>query len=313
MKKLLTAFLAILILMTSCTNYMESNMSICLDYFYAYKHTATICEDDNYIFFAKEDGIYKKTKHSGIQKNIYKIESPNNLILFNNNLFFTSVDLKKIYKAEIDGRELCTVFDVENLSSEYQNILIKDYFLYNEKIYISSPALSLSCDFDGKTINIINGNCGTSSMEAEKSGLYYIGHSDRKFSIYKCDFDGKNDELFLGNGISKPTEQLYYDFVISDTVFFCAKRLPEKGLFCFDGHFEKKIFDGEIFNLTEKNGKVYFISFKETKAILFSADDAGCKELVELEDYNKNTGFCIVNGTVYFSSSDSLVKSINIE
>ena len=36
-------------------------------------------------------------------------------------------------------------------------------------------------------------------------------------------------------------------------------------------------------------------------------------KLVELEDYNKNTGFCIVNGTVYFSSSDSLVKSINIE
>ena len=311
MKKLLTAFFAVLILMTSCTNNMESNMSICLDYFCAYKHTATICEDDNYIFFAKADGIYKKTKHSGIQKIIYKIESPNNLILFNNNLFFTSVDLKKIYKAEIDGSELCTVFHVENLSSEYQNILIKDYFLYNEKIYISSPALSLSCDFDGKTINIINGNCGTSSMEAEKSGLYYIGHSDRKFSIYK--FDGKNDELFLGNGISKPTEQLYYDFVISDTVFFCAKRLPEKGLFCFDGHFEKKIFDGEIFNLTEKNGKVYFISFKETKTILFSADEAGCKKLVELEDYNKNTGFCIVNGTVYFSSSDSLVKSINIE
>lgn len=176
---------------------MESNMSICLDYFCAYKHTATICEDDNYIFFAKEDGIYKKTKHSGIQKKIYKIESPNNLILFNNNLFFTSVDLKKIYKAEIDGSELCTVFDVENLSSEYQNILIKDYFLYNEKIYISSPALSLSCDFDGKTINIINGNCGTSSMEVEKSGLYYIGHSDRKFSIYKCDFDAKNVSCFL--------------------------------------------------------------------------------------------------------------------
>lgn len=112
MKKLLTAFLAILILMTSCTNNMESNTSICLDYFCAYKHTATICEDDNYIFFAKEDGIYKKTKHSGIQKIICKIESPNNLILFNNNLFFTSVDLKKIYKAEIDGSELCTVFDV---------------------------------------------------------------------------------------------------------------------------------------------------------------------------------------------------------
>ena len=292
----------------------NSNISndIVLDYFKSSKHTSTICEDDENIFFAKADGIYKKTKSNGQQNLLYKTASPQSLYQFNDRLFFVSSEGKKLYEIKKDGSEFSEVVDIEKLPSEYKNVIIDDYFVSGNKIYVSSPASSFSFDLQSKSVNPINDNIGTSAMEISNNAIYYIGHSDRSFSIYKCGLDGRNPELFLGGGVSEPSKELYADFVMFGEKFYCVKRL-ENGLYIFDGNNEQKLFDGDILNLTEKNGTVYFVSQSTQSSTLYSVNDSDCRNLAELSDYDKACGFSVIDRTVYYTAEDSEPKSVQLK
>lgn len=301
--------LTLTLLFCSCS--LNNQADIVLDYFKSSKHTSTICEDNENIFFAKANGIYKKTKSNGQQNLLYKIASPQYLYQFNDRLFFVSSEGKKLYETKKDGSEFSEVIDIEKLPSKYKNVIIDDYFVSGNKIYVSSPSSSFSFDLQSKGVNPINDNIGTSAMEISNNDLYYIGHSDRSFSIYKCGLDGKNSKLFLGSGISEPSSELYADFVICGEKFYCEKRL-ENGLYIFDGNSEQKLFEGDILNLTEKNGTVYFISQSNQKSTLYSVNGTDCRNLAELNDYDKAGGFSVVDRRIYYITKDSEIGTIRM-
>lgn len=149
-------------------------------------------------------------------------------------------------------------------------------------------------------------------MEISNNDLYYIGHSDRSFSIYKCGLDGKNSKLFLGSGISEPSSELYADFVICGEKFYCEKRL-ENGLYIFDGNSEQKLFEGNILSLIEKNGTVYFTSQSNQKSFLYSVNGTDCRNLAELNDYNKAGGFSVVDQAIYYTAENSETRTIKLK
>lgn len=284
-----------------------------LDYFSAEKHTATIVENENGLYFAKNDGIYFKEKGGEKQTILYKTQSPDFLSCYDGEIFFVTSDGKKLCSVAENGGECRTVIDIDNMADDYKNVLLRDYAFCDGNIVVSSPACAFCFDPKSGEAKTINKNSGTDTSGISDRGIYYIGHSDRTFSLYRYDLDSEQTDLVLGEGVPEPQNILYSDFALCGDDIFCVKRLPEKGLYRWDGRDEQKVFDGEISFLAQKDGKVYFSDSNEGKCSLFAVENGKCRETAQLKDFDQSKGFAIADRAVYYCTAGGNVEKCAIE
>ncbi len=284
-----------------------------LDCFSAEKHTATIVENENGLYFAKNDGIYFKEKDTEKPTLLYKTQSPDFLSCYDGKFYFVTSDGKKLCSVAENGGECRTVIDIDKMSDDYKNVLLRDYTFCDGNIVVSSPACAFCFDLKSGEVKTINKNSGTDVIGISDHGIYYIGHSDRTFSLYRYDLDSEQTVLVLGEGVPEPQNTIYSDFALCGDDVFCVKRLLEKGLYRWDGRNEQKVFDGEISFLTQKDGKVYFADAKEGKCSLFTVENRKCREMVQLTDFDQSKGFAIADRAVYYCTAGGSVEKRAIE
>ena len=284
-----------------------------LDCFSAEKHTATIVENENALYFAKNYGIYFKEKGAEKPTLLYKTQSPDFLSCRDGEIFFVTSDRKKLCSIAENGGECRTVIDIDKMSDDYKNVVLRDYAFCDGNIVVSSPACAFCFDPKNGEVKTINKNSGTDVIGISDRGIYYIGHSDRTFSLYRYDLDSEQTVLVLGEGVPEPQNILYSDFALCGNDIFCVKRLPEKGLYRWDGRDEQKVFDGEISFLAQKDGKVYFSDAKEGECSLFTVENGKCREMVRLTDFDQSKGFAIADGSVCYCTTGGNVEKLAIE
>ena len=299
MKKFLACWLIIsLLFLSSCS--IKKNIGVELDYFHATKHTATIVEKDQSIYFAKKDGIYRQ---DGTQKpqNIAVANYPDRLQLNGGYIYFVAENGTILYRVSERGDEVARLFDITEYDNTRLDIEILDYQIIEEKIYFASGWYFFCYDLEKKEIYDFHITGGIEVFEIKKEKLYYIDHSERTFTIYELDLNSLQKRIIIGNGISEPTNGICFDFLWHMEQLYYLQRRPH-GLYCWQENDSTLLVHGTISAFFAKNNQLYYVKDEQLYC--------GADVIAEVEDITESAGITIVNGIVYYQSKSIPATSI---
>ena len=103
-----------------------------LDYFNAHRYTATIVENDSYIFWADSNGINRREKSTADEALLLKIKGADHLSVYGDHLYFVTND-RVLYRLDLKSREIEKLFDSKD--NEYFLCQIRDYCIEDNKIF----------------------------------------------------------------------------------------------------------------------------------------------------------------------------------
>ena len=278
-----------------------------LDYFHAGRYSATIVEDDESIFYAKNDGIYKLDKVSGKIERICEIECAGGLQLYKDKVFFmvTEEDYNTIlYSMTKGGADLAVVINAETLGDDCG---LYNYQIVDDVIYIVNLSYAGCYDLNTGEIRVLIEGGLIDDAQVVDGHLYYIEHG-KNFTIYDMNLKTGKTKILLGEGIYLPNKYIYWDFMWVGDVFFYFQRMPQGVFLCKDGN-DIVIFDGNVErSMTAIGDQLYFVegSVYFTKYITLYRCDVKEGRLYHegyMEGYSNGIrDYTVVNGYVYYST-----------
>lgn len=293
-------------------NYENKPVDV-LSHTFLSRYAFPVVEDEDFVWFVKSDGIYKKDKKDGSVSCFYSDNGVSALTLYENEIFFTSDDGSKIKKISRNGGEADEIFDVyiyDDFGSSLSTV--RDYIIYGGKIYVTSPLEVYSVDIESGEYEKLG--IDVSDMQIYDTGdIFYIPHGSRTFSIYALNPETGDNRLIRGNDISYPESNLIKAFIITDEGTYTLERNPDRiAYYGGDGYFSvvdegifSKIFiwDGKLFGLKCSENED-----KTSSLICYGGENKSTvAELPDCGDY----GILICDGFVYYTTSSSGNREIN--
>lgn len=268
--------------------------SIKLDSFYSERFTSSITEDNNNIYFALKDGIYKEDKVSKLQIKLFDVESAYSLSVYSDSIYFVvkgSGQNEKICKIDKNGQNYSTVFRGE--------FYLGDYVIYKNDLYFQDSTQLFFYNKDKNSVEVLIDDVNSFQIKDDK--IYYLDHASESFTIYEYDLENRKNKIVLGKGQSRPKEDIYKEFLWIDNVLYIYKRMPA-GLFKYVDGKEILIDDGNVCNLINYKNDLCYIVNNGFKTYLYKYN--GEKISLEACMYylNKNAGVSVVNDYVYYNS-----------
>jgi hypothetical protein len=279
-----------------------------------------LIEDDSYIYYSNDDGIYKTDKKDGTSKQIADQKRASKLLLAEGYIYFLAKSGENcdLYRVSTEGKDSKIVISGKQLNSIDMNNMDR-FAVVNNKIYISYEMQLHSFDMvSGEIKNIIEDE---GIFHVNNNNIYYIDHAERTFTIYKKNLVDMKTQIIVGNGKSDKAKDMYKDFVfLGDSMFYIlAKSNGEWSLECLRGEKNTPIVDklmdtiaavyeyrGDIYySLLSKDGKVKLIKYNiKSNAVSQVAE----LKSEEVSPYNVR----FVNGYAYFNNKDNKVIGMGI-
>ncbi len=350
MKRIIAILLICLLALCACgENQQEPAENLVapptLDYLSAWENTASVAEDEAYIFYAKADGIYRLAKDGSEDKRIYEAEDPDDLFVTDDRVYFTlkdyaTVEKYKEYNGELadksinavdkNGKGFKAIFDStvakQNNCEEMDFTNIGDYFVEGD-ILISANMMSFSFMIDIKNgsfemlqddMEIVN------SFAINDGKFYYIPHAPRKLTLFSYDIDTKAVEIVCGDGVvvedGEPEKDFYCkDFCIIDDVIYVFgwdSAMGGHGIFKLTENGLELICKNEGYVVQNYGDSIYFQEVENGILNIYEYDvkTNTQKTAATVEDYKQGEIWCVVNGYVYYAPIEkSAVKTALIE
>ena len=265
-------------------NYENKPVDV-LSHTFLSRYAFPVVEDEDFVWFVKSDGIYKKDKKDGSVSCFYSDNGVSALTLYENEIFFTSDDGSKIKKISRNGGEADEIFDVYIYDAFGSSLsTVRDYIIYGGKIYVTSPLEVYSVDIESGEYEKLGIN--VSDMQIYDTGdIFYIPHGSRTFKA----------------------------FIITDEGTYTLERNPDRiAYYGGDGYFSvvdegifSKIFiwDGKLFGLKCSENED-----KTSSLICYGGENKST--VAELPDCGDH-GILICDGFVYYTTSSSGNREIN--
>lgn len=275
-----------------------------LDYFVHRKHTATIVENDEAVFWARTDGIYRQNKSSNIIDRICEASNPDNLLFYGDNIFFLDENGKRLLSVHMDGGESVTVFDVTGCNDE---MVLSDYQIENDLVYFLWQNTLYSYSINEKKLESLYENINIDKFQIVGEFMYYIDHAPRTFTVYRMNLDTGETSILAGYGKEEPKDSICQDFLWSNDHFLCVQTHPDR-FYLSENHNDVTLSTGTVTNFCIAQGTLYYVDFDYESSTLYAYDFEQNKStaVAELSQFDKNRGFSVINGYVYYHSGYSM-------
>ncbi len=277
-----------------------------LGYFRANRYTATIIENDQYIFWADSHGINRREKNTKAESLIFKIDGANHLSLYGNHLYFVTND-QALHRVDLTKMKDEILFD----SRENENYLsqINDYCVVDNKIFFLNTHSLFYFDINSKkSVNLLDTSVYT--LQVVDNTIYFLDKAERTFTLYSYSIETKESEKIIGYGITEPLTQLCSDFRIIDGKIIYSLREPyETRVLKEDGSTEL-VFNGELnFSVSGANWECLYsiLKINEAESCLYVYTNGEQKMIATLPKMNIASGFAIIDGYVYYNSGDKTI------
>ena len=265
-------------------------------------YTASVTEDGDKIFYLSHDGIYKIGKKSLVKERICKTEAPQNLYVYEGQVFFTDRDRANLFRIGKDGNKE-TIVESSMYRYTTGSRCIEDYFIDGSKVYIFSASMAFSCDMTDGTVRNVVGDEGVSALGIYEGKPVFIEHASETFTVYSLDTSGEK-KVILGANVVRPAKDIITDFRVFDDLLFCTKRSPD-GVFVYENGIERELFSGKTNQIFVKNGNLFFSS---DDGALYRYD--GQLRKIELSaSLPANGRFIIIDSICLFKGSDGMVRA----
>ncbi|NRY57266.1 hypothetical protein DE169_002445 [Clostridium acetobutylicum] len=292
-------------------------------------NTSDIIEDDNFIYYSDKKGINKLNKKSGESKLILKQKNVNQLVLVEENIYFSTVDEKNfgIFCIDKNGSELSKIIDGKNM--EYAN-QFRYFMIRDNNIYFQVTMSLYLFDMTSKKLKLLNNDA--EQFKVNKGSVFYIDHGQRTFTIYKENIDDMKPQIILGKGVSEPKRDIYYGFAFIDDDLYFLKRIPNSS----DNHYTTALFtykngnetiimknDNEVIgeDMVEYKGDLYFTTYssdEKIKLLKYSAKDntisqVDCRDSSKVDNYFVWNTVKIINGYLYYPTKDDKLRCVKLK
>ena len=224
MKKSISLFIAIVLLfstLTACEKQTADTESL-FEAAQRLRWDLNLCEDDNFIFYKNDSGIWKYDKSSHQEKQILEEKNVWYIYLFESNLYFMSYEKENsgdigekrfIYKLSESGEKqlICKNEDFSTLSQDeigqaVPPLMYPSFFIYNDIIYIYYYRGGLlKFDPKNKAASVVDGSIGSASLMLNK--FYYTGfrkdaRQEQNFIKFIDLHTGEQKQIYTTNGTS---------------------------------------------------------------------------------------------------------------
>ena len=271
-----------------------------LDYFNSRRYTATITENQNYIFWADNEGLHKYNKKT---KETYLLLSTVNidfLLIHCDKLYYVENE-EKLCRIDFDAKLVETIFELDkNYMSQ-----IQDYTVSDGKVFFLNTHTLFYYDISSKSINELKSTT-VEALQVVGDDIYFTDHGERTNTIYIYSMRDHSCRALLGDGKCTPAEKAYIDFrIVNDTVYY-TQAIPS-GTYAMPLDGESKIIrDGRVVFACDSSVSkgVYYMSYSTDESHLYFHDNNGnefvaCFSMMEL---NLSTGVSVVDGYAYYNS-----------
>jgi len=230
-----------------------------LDYFNAHRYTATIVENDSYIFWADSNGINRREKGTKNDSLVLKAKKADSLSIYGDYLYFVT-DRTVLHRINALSGEAELLFDAK--SNEQYLFQINDYCVSGNKIFFDNT-LSLFCfDIGSREITELL-DTSVYMLQVWEDSVYFLDDSEETFTLYKYSLDDRSVSTVIGNAVTNPSNYICCDFRINNSEIMYSLREPN-GTYIIDKTGEQKTISAEIAEfsvLSAENSGIY--SFTE--------------------------------------------------
>lgn len=207
---------------------------------------------------------------------------------------------------------------IMDLNGENKQKLVNDggfrgdfhgWFIYKDNLFLNISMWLFKIDLQTYEWEVFNKDVSP-SFQVYNDYLYYIDHGQRSFTIYKQDLETKEIEIFLGEGVTRPEDENYSNFVIAeDGTFYITQRRPYTRLISYkDGVVEvienyeniRVYYDSlDELSLKYNNGNLYYVKNSDNvnKLYRYDYEKKQSEEIAVLDGYKRteyldNNLFC---------------------
>lgn len=318
MKKVLIFTVVMLTLLTGCAAQSSTpeitpvpEQPVSLDSFRAGKYTATINADGEYMYFVRNDGIYRMKNGSTSEELIYPCtKSIDSLAVYDGRIYF--VENAPSYQFVFCSIKTDGTDEQQHFTTEGENLNLSNrYQISDGKIYFVALTGAAVWDIAERELKEIElNNPGADYFQVVGDHLYYICHG-KTFTVYDVDLTTGEETVLTGSGVHRPESDLYSNFAFVDGTLFVCKRIPY-GLYMMTEDGELQLIDetdrsqelpnNNIEQILPKDGKLYYI--KDNALYSYKKGDQSPVKLADLEGYEFTNGVTIVGNYVYYSTDD---------
>lgn len=270
-----------------------------LDYLNVGRYTATIIENEEYVFFADFDGIHKYSKSDESVALIYKGKEIDNLLYYNGNLFFV-VDRKKLCRIDIYGDNYELLFPLD----DYYLSQLVDYTIFNDEVYFLNTHCLFSLNINTKEITEYL-ETSVEMLQVYGENIYYSNHAERTFTIYQYSLNEGIVTVIDGEDVEEPNQNICLDFcIINDDLIYRVKEPDEIRIKNLKDGTQTVYIDEEIYfsSFTFEEG-IVCVNYDVEKSTIFTLDEWNASQNVfELYRLDLSKGVTVVNGCIYYNS-----------
>ena len=274
-----------------------------LDYFVHRKHTATIVENDEAVYWARTDSIYRQDKTGNTAKRIYEGSHPDNLLLSGDALFFLDASGKMLFSVQTDGEDARTVLDI----TEYDNSMyISDYQIENDSVYFLWQNTLYSYSINEKQFESLE-NINIDRFQIVGEFMYYIDHAPRTFTVYQMNLNTGETSILAGYGQESPRDNVCKDFLRDKDRLLCVQTHPNR-FYLWENHNSVTLSTGRVTNFYIAQGILYYVDFDDESSTLYAYDFEQNERtaVAILKQFDKSRGFSVIDGAVYYYSGYSV-------
>ena len=247
----------------------------------------SITEDQEYIYFAKENGIYRVSKSKRVMQLLYKTKNSSNLIIVNGQMYFISSG--KICRINLDGKGFHVLFDSKGRKTETGDMYLNDFQVADDYFVLRSGLDLFYYDLSNNSLRSLHDKSGfvidANQYQVVDNYVYYIDHADRTGTLYRYDLAKDTTEIIRGKSITMPEDNQIGDFTfVNGDIFYCKYNPNE---IC---HYNSKGADTVmcdysgtpyvVASLAEYRGKLFYLVF--TQSIVYDGGPMG-----SIKDYRR--------------------------
>ncbi len=275
--------------------------SVNLDYFYKWYHTSTIIEDEETIYFGKENGLWKQRKADREQALLFEADHVDSLLLKEDFLYFTAEEYSQVFRMNLNSGDVALIFDAaQSIPPEMSNpTRVSDYDVVDDVLYVIDTFNFFAYDIETQTFaDCLPQYDPSSKWIILDNTLYYISHVKETFCLYEHNLSNSKTRVLYGEDVEFPEEELYYDFYFGENGLYLCQRMPQ-GLYYISGRDKTIISDGYVYSLAEIDGILYFLD----EYGLSGYDPVEKKHTYHSylkENWTHSNGFAVVDSYVYY-------------